>query len=66
MQRDVFLGIDIGSITVKTAVLDAGRAVLATTYIRIKGDPVSTLVGALTAFSLQFPESRIGSAGITG
>jgi predicted CoA-substrate-specific enzyme activase len=66
MQRDLFLGIDIGSVTVKTAVVDTSRAVLATTYMRIKGDPVSTLVDDLTALSIQFPEARIRSAGITG
>jgi len=66
MQRDYIIGIDIGSVTVKTAVLDEDGTVLDTTYIRIKGDPVNTLVGALSAFSLQFPEATIRSAGITG
>ena len=66
MQRDFFLGIDIGSVTIKTAVVDAGRNVLAETYTRIKGDPASSLADELKALSSQFPESMIRSAGITG
>ena len=49
MQRDLFLGIDIGSITIKTAIVDTGRNVLAETYTRIKGDPASSLADELTA-----------------
>ena len=66
MQRDLFLGIDIGSVTIKTAVVDAGRNVLAETYTRIKGDPANSLANELTALSSQFPETMIRSAGITG
>jgi predicted CoA-substrate-specific enzyme activase len=66
MQRDLFLGIDIGSVTIKTAVVDAGRNVLAETYTRIKGDPASSLANELMTLSPQFPETMIRSAGITG
>ena len=66
MQRDLFLGIDIGSVTIKTAVVDARMNVLAETYTRIKGDPASSLAAELNALSSQYPETMIGSAGITG
>ncbi len=66
MQRDLYLGIDIGSVTIKTAVVDEGMNVLDETYTRIKGDPASALANDLTALSLRFLESRFRSAGITG
>ena len=66
MQNDLFLGIDIGSITIKTALIDSGGAVLVDTYTRLKGDPVAALISELTLLSPQFPEYRIRCAAITG
>ena len=65
-KKDLVLGIDIGSVSVKTALLDADGTLLADSYARIKGDPVSTLRGELTKLFERTPESRIVSAGITG
>ena len=66
MPKDLFLGIDIGSITIKTVLLDANKALCFETYTRIKGDPFRSLERDLKALSAQFSEDRILAAGITG
>ncbi|HAK60172.1 MAG TPA: CoA activase, partial [Nitrospiraceae bacterium] len=66
MDNKLILGIDIGSITIKTALIDRDRRVLSETYTRIKGDPVNTLLDELKHLSMKFSEDRIGLAGITG
>ncbi|HEX9021168.1 MAG TPA: acyl-CoA dehydratase activase [Nitrospirota bacterium] len=65
MQNDFFLGIDVGSVSIKTAVLH-GRTLYAETYARIKGDPQRALLAQLEALSSQFPDNAIKSACITG
>ncbi|MGC1454979.1 MAG: acyl-CoA dehydratase activase [Nitrospirota bacterium] len=66
MQKDLFLGIDIGSVTIKTALLRADKTLLSETYTRIKGDPPESLKNELQALMSQFPERKIIAAGITG
>jgi predicted CoA-substrate-specific enzyme activase len=66
MQKDLFLGIDIGSITIKTVLLDAHKTLRLESYTRIKGDPLHSLERELKALSSQFPEYMIRAAGITG
>lgn len=66
MNKDLFLGIDIGSVSVKTAVLDPRKSLLAETCTRIKGDPVKTLRDELTSLLSRFPDGRIAACGITG
>jgi activator of 2-hydroxyglutaryl-CoA dehydratase len=66
MDTELFLGIDVGSVTVKTAVIDADCRLLAESYVRIKGDPLDTLHAELGALSSRFGENRIRAAGITG
>jgi predicted CoA-substrate-specific enzyme activase len=66
MNKDLFLGIDIGSVSVKTAVLDPQKSLLAESCTRIKGDPVKTLRDELTSLVSRFPDGRIAACGITG
>ncbi len=66
MRTGLFLGIDVGSVTIKTAVLDGERELLSEAYVRILGDPLKSLLTQLTALSQQFPEHTIAAAGITG
>ena len=66
MKKDLFLGIDIGSVSVKTAILDPQKALLAETCTRIKGDPVKTLRDELRSLLSRFPDGRIAACGITG
>jgi predicted CoA-substrate-specific enzyme activase len=66
MNKDLFLGIDIGSVSVKTALLDPRKSLFAETCTRIKGDPVKTLRDELTSLVSRFPRGRIAACGITG
>jgi predicted CoA-substrate-specific enzyme activase len=66
MQNNLYLGIDIGSVTVKTAFLDSTGTLLFEACTRIKGEPAAALAGELAALRGKFPEDRIKAAGITG
>jgi predicted CoA-substrate-specific enzyme activase len=66
MHEDLFLGIDIGSVAIKSAILNKDHQLLSENYVRIKGDPLSTLLDELNTISKNFPEGTIKSAGITG
>ena len=57
MQNDLYLGIDIGSVTIKTALLDLNGTLLFETCTRIKGDPAATLVKELLDVKEKFPET---------
>ncbi len=66
MDNDLFLGIDIGSVSIKTALIDAHAGLLAETYTRIKGDPLSSLEQELASLSSRFSLTAVRTAGITG
>lgn len=66
MKEGIFLGIDIGSVAVKTAVVSSDGNVLKTRYIRIKGEPIAVLHNELAEILPPFRESDVISAGITG
>jgi len=66
MHKDLILGIDIGSVSIKTALFDRDRKLLSETYTRIMGDPLKSLENELRALTSKFPESTIAAAGITG
>jgi predicted CoA-substrate-specific enzyme activase len=66
MRKDLFLGIDIGSISIKTALLDPRGGVLYESYARIKGDPLNALASELARLFSAYPEERVRAAGITG
>ena len=66
MHNDLFLGIDIGSVSIKTALIDAHAGLLSATYTRIKGDPLSSLEQELASLSSRFSLTAVRTAGITG
>ncbi|MDA8100346.1 MAG: acyl-CoA dehydratase activase [Nitrospiraceae bacterium] len=66
MDKDLYLGIDMGSVSIKTALIDSAATLLADSYTRIKGDPLAALSGVLTKLAATCPDGRIISAGITG
>ena len=66
MDIDLFLGIDIGSVSIKTALIDAHAGLLSETYTRIKGDPLSSLEQELASLSSRFSLEAVRTAGITG
>jgi predicted CoA-substrate-specific enzyme activase len=64
---DVYLGVDVGSVSTNLAVLDEDAIVLLTVYLRTQGDPRSALTEGLTAIRRGLGEAVIvRGAGTTG
>jgi predicted CoA-substrate-specific enzyme activase len=66
MNRNLFLGVDIGSISVKVVLLSSEGEILQTHYRRSKGQPLPTLKGILEDLFQQFTLSDIKSLATTG
>ncbi len=66
-SQAAYLGIDVGSVTTKFAVLDARDAVIATLYTRTRGDPIAALQNGLRELRAQMPRGVvIAGLGATG
>ncbi|MEE8470248.1 MAG: acyl-CoA dehydratase activase [Dehalococcoidia bacterium] len=64
---DVYLGIDVGSVTVKLALLTGRGELIAHNYLRIQGKPIVVLQQGLREIRGQLPSgSEIGGVGVTG
>ncbi len=63
---EVFLGIDIGSTTVKVVVLNRARELLAHRYVRSQGKPRQTLLQAMEDLRQEVDVSRVAGVGLTG
>jgi len=62
----MFLGIDIGSVSVKIAILDEEKNIIHSDYRRHMGRPILTLISTLNELFKLAPPSEIRSATITG
>jgi predicted CoA-substrate-specific enzyme activase len=62
----LFLGIDIGSTTVKTAILDDELNIIKKTYIRSNGESIKIAYNVLIETFKEFPASNFYSMGVTG
>ncbi len=65
-MKDLFLGIDIGSTTVKYAILDENLNVVKKKYVRSNGESVKTAYNVLTDVFSEFHEDRFAGIGATG
>lgn len=65
-MEDIFLGIDIGSTTVKVIVVDRKRSLLAHRYLRSQGQPRQTLLRVIEQLSQQVDLAQIVGVGLTG
>ena len=54
---ETFLGIDIGSVTTKFAVLDAGDEILSSLYLPTRGEPLAALCEGLRCLGDEFGEN---------
>lgn len=64
---NAFLGIDVGSITTKIAVIDEQNEIIACSYIKTGGDPVRTIQASLKEVSpIADATSKILAVGTTG
>lgn len=62
----IFLGIDIGSTTVKVVVVDETKTMLAQRYLRSEGRPRQTLLRAVQSLHQEVDLSEITGVGMTG
>ncbi len=65
-MTDIYLGIDVGSTTVKIVVLDQAHTLLAHRYLRSNGQPRQTLLHGMDDLSHHFDLSRVIGVGLTG
>ncbi len=65
-MKDIYLGIDIGSTTIKVVVLDRAHNLLAQRYLRSEGQPRQTLLRAMDDLYRRFDPSQVVGVGLTG
>ena len=65
-MRELYIGIDIGSITVKVVVLDERKTLLASRYVHAHGRPRQTLAELLPALDAELDLSAVRAVGLTG
>ena len=65
-MSDLFLGIDVGSTTVKVVVLDRARTLLGHRYLRSNGQSQQTLLQALRDLGGEFDLAQVAGVGLTG
>ena len=66
MSEKLFLGIDIGSVSVNIVLLNEKKEILKEEYIRHMGQPVKTALEALKDVEKNFPVENIWDIGVTG
>jgi predicted CoA-substrate-specific enzyme activase len=66
MSDELYLGIDVGSTTVKVVVLDDRRTLLAHTYLRSNGRPRQTVLEGVHGLLPRDDLDRIRGVGLTG
>jgi len=66
MMNKTYLGIDVGSTTVKMVVLDKERNLLAWRYQRLQGQPRHILLDEIEIISQKIDLSHIAAVGLTG
>jgi len=64
--REFSLGIDLGSISLKIALLDDSGKVLFSKWMRVSGDPFEAISKILNEVSIEQPGIIISSVGVTG
>lgn len=61
-----WLGIDMGSVSSKYALLDSGGQICHTDYQRLKGEPIPTVIKQLQAILEKVAPEQIKGVGVTG
>ncbi len=66
-ERKVYLGIDVGSVTTKFAVLDEDDQLVTSLYLRTQGRPIAMIQQGLKELATRLPpEAQIKGVGTTG
>jgi len=66
MMSDVFIGLDVGSVSVDVAVVDAAGNIVKTEYIRHRGHPMQQAAATLEALAAEFGRENIRGVAATG
>jgi len=64
--RDFYIGVDIGSISVKAALMTPDKQIVKTVYRRMFGKPLPVLTDILRELGEEFPDMRVLKCGTTG
>ena len=62
----LFLGMDVGSVSINTVVMDPAKRVIEEHYTRIQGEPLKTAQDLLSQILSRFSSLPIRSASLTG
>jgi predicted CoA-substrate-specific enzyme activase len=65
-MKEIYLGIDIGSTTVKVVMINRARQLLAQHYLRAQGQPRKTLLRVVDKLADQVDLSQVRGVGLTG
>jgi len=67
MHKEGFhLGLDIGSVSANTVLIDEQKKVIEEHYTRTKGQPLETVLAVLTEIFTRIPPEKIQSVSVTG
>ncbi|MCX5907874.1 MAG: 2-hydroxyglutaryl-CoA dehydratase, partial [Deltaproteobacteria bacterium] len=67
MRKDgIHVGLDVGSVGAKTALIDGQKNILEEHYVRTKGQPLETTLQVLTEIFSRIPIDRVTSFSVTG
>ena len=65
-NKKVDIGLDVGSVSLNTVLLDEKREILEEHYTRMKGQPLRTALRVLGDVLKRYPQERIGRVAVTG
>ena len=67
METDGFhLGLDVGSVSANTVLIDGEKNVVEEHYTRTKGQPLETVLSVVSEILSRVPAEKISSATVTG
>ncbi|MEW5768234.1 MAG: acyl-CoA dehydratase activase [bacterium] len=66
MELRLFLGLDIGSVSLNTVVMNADRKIREEHYTRLKGQPLKTVISVLTDVFSRIAPKEIAWTAVTG
>lgn len=61
-----YLGMDIGSVSLKTVIIDSNKNIIEKHYTRTKGQPLKTVIDVLSDVMTRIPADKIERVGVTG
>ncbi|NOX97544.1 MAG: CoA activase, partial [Nitrospirae bacterium] len=66
MNGKIDIGLDIGSVSLNTVLINEEEQILEDHYTRMKGQPVQTVLKVLGEVLKRYPQERIGRVAVTG